>query len=215
MSGGVDVIVATSAFGMGIDKPDIRFVVHYDVTDSLDSYYQEVGRAGRDGSAARAILFFSERDLNLQRFFAGGGRLSTTEVERVLAALRSADRPLKPSELKTESQLSQAKVERVLSRLEDQGLIRRELDQVVLRASTARDFQGPVDTAVEAQTSLVERRRARISAMQAYARSRGCRRAALLAHFGEALQGGCTGCDNCDHPLEAAPPQPSPAPDQA
>jgi ATP-dependent DNA helicase RecQ len=214
MNGQVDVIVATSAFGMGIDKPDIRFVVHYDVTDSLDSYYQEVGRAGRDGAAAQAILFFSERDLNLQRFFAGGGRLSAAEIARVLDALRSAGMPLTVTQLKTETRLSQAKVERVLSRLEDQGIVQRQLQgEIVLCDSTARDFQRPIDSAVEEQTTLMERRRARISAMQAYARSRGCRRAALLSHFGEQL-GSCSGCDNCDHPL-AATPEPSAVPAQA
>ena len=72
MDGELDVVVATTAFGMGIDKADVRFVVHAEVADSVDGYYQEVGRAGRDGKDARAVLFYREKDLGLRRFFASG-----------------------------------------------------------------------------------------------------------------------------------------------
>ncbi len=82
----VDVVVATSAFGMGIDKPDVRFVVHADVPGSPDSYYQEVGRAGRDGEPAVAVLFYRPEDLGLQRYFAVGvpDRDDLREVARAL-----------------------------------------------------------------------------------------------------------------------------------
>jgi ATP-dependent DNA helicase RecQ len=79
----VDVVVATTAFGMGVDKPNVRFVFHSEPSDSVDSYYQEVGRAGRDGSAARAVLFYRAEDLGLRRFFAGGAHdESRLELER-------------------------------------------------------------------------------------------------------------------------------------
>jgi ATP-dependent DNA helicase RecQ len=199
MSGDVDVVVATSAFGMGIDKPDVRFVIHYDVSESIDAYYQEVGRAGRDGLPARAVLFFSERDLNLKRFFAGSNKLAASELDLVLQALRAATEPPNAAALVKQTGLTRAKVNRALTRLEDQGVIEREsTGEVSFCARAQRGLRRSVGAALEAQAALAERNRARVDEMRAYARSRGCRRELLLAHFGATLEEGCAGCDNCD-----------------
>src|SRR5262249_13178473 len=73
MKGSYQAIVATNAFGMGIDKPDIRFVVHYQLPGSIEAYYQEIGRAGRDGLPADCVLLFNYADTRTQQFFIEGG----------------------------------------------------------------------------------------------------------------------------------------------
>ena len=79
MDDAIDVVVATTAFGMGIDKHDVRWVYHAEVAESLDAYYQEVGRAGRDGAPAEIVLFYRSEDVGLRRFFAGWLRAFFTD----------------------------------------------------------------------------------------------------------------------------------------
>ena len=88
MAGDLPIVVATNAFGMGIDRPDVRFVLHYAVPGTLEAYYQEAGRAGRDGLPARAILLYSPKDTALHEFFIENDSPSLDELRAVYDYLR-------------------------------------------------------------------------------------------------------------------------------
>ncbi len=119
----IEVIVATTAFGMGIDKPNVRWVLHYEVADSVDSYWQEVGRAGRDGEPATGLLLYRPEDLGLRRFFAGSGQVDHDELELVGLALTAHGGPTDPAELRDEINMSESKLTTAVSRLEEAGAV--------------------------------------------------------------------------------------------
>ncbi|MGI8961598.1 MAG: helicase-related protein [Bryobacteraceae bacterium] len=123
MSGQAEVIVATNAFGMGVDKADVRFVYHYDVSDSLDSYYQEIGRAGRDGKKAEAVLFFRQEDLGVQKFRSGEGKLEPEKIEQVADVISDEESSVEPEEIADKTELSDRKLATVIHRLEDVGVL--------------------------------------------------------------------------------------------
>lgn len=203
MGGDVEVIVATTAFGMGVDKPDVRFVFHLDISASLDAYYQEIGRAGRDGEPAEAVLFYYPDDLNLQRFFAGSGHVDAEQIARVITEVQQADEALTIEELSNRLDLSQMKVTTAVHSLEDEGVISLLPTGEIQVAATL-----PLDEVTESAAEAQEHRRAfersRLEMMRGYADMRDCRREYLLSYFGESLPGPCQNCDNCDEGLVVA-----------
>ncbi|OUL20067.1 recombinase RecQ [Nostoc sp. T09] len=197
MADELEVIVATCAFGMGVDKSNVRFVFHYDISDSLDSYYQEIGRSGRDGKEAQAILFYCPDDLQIRRFFASGGKIDVDEVLQVAEAVQQADEPLDLEDLQQATDLSQSKITKAVSRLQ-------EVEAVEILPTgevTKSEVEVNQTTSVQAATLAQQRRqqfmRSRLEMMQNYAQVRDCRREYLLNYFGEPVDKKCGFCDNC------------------
>jgi ATP-dependent DNA helicase RecQ len=193
-AGALDVVVATSAFGMGIDKPDVRTVVHAGVPASLDEYYQEIGRAGRDRQPAQAVLVYDPRTLRIPRLFAARSRIPTAHVGAVLAALIASPTPVAVTELVHASAVSRPTVERVVAELEELGFASIENDMIVTvdRLANART---EIDDAGKRRQVILG---ARIDSVRHFAETVNCRRAELLAYFGEAIDPPCHNCDNDD-----------------
>ena len=204
LAGRVPVMVATSAFGMGIDKPDIRWVAHLALPDSPDSYLQEIGRAGRDGAPARAVLLFRAEDVALQRYFSSGAP-AESEIRDLVAVLRQE--PHTRAELRTRSGFSARKLTQLLTLLEEVGAVVVDPDG---RLRSPGSAPLPV-AAARLALAEVERhqivQRTRVDMMRQFAESRACRSQTLLTYFGDRLDGPCGHCDNC-----AATTAPEPAP---
>lgn len=210
-SGTVDVVVATSAFGMGIDRPDVRFVVHAAVPQSPDSYYQEIGRAGRDGGPARALLFYRPEDFALHRFHTSAS-VDPVVLEQVLGAVvRNGSMPTKV--LRNLEGLAPRTAARAVNDLELAGVLRVK-GATVSTVSTAlgagaNRIEEAVERAVEAATTRARVSRTRVEMMRGYAEATQCRRQFLLGYLGEQLDAPCGSCDRCEEePSQQRPSQP-------
>ncbi|MFU8872820.1 RecQ family ATP-dependent DNA helicase [Micromonospora sp. SL4-19] len=205
----IPIMVATSAFGMGIDKQNIRWVAHVALPDSPDSYLQEIGRAGRDGQPARALLLWRPEDIALQRFFTGGAP-ELAELQAVAAALHGG--PMTRTALAKATSLGPRKVASHISLLEQVGAVvtgtRGEL-------SVARYAPLPAQAAREALAEYARYQagqRSRTDMMRRFAESPGCRMQSLLGYFGEQLSLPCGHCDNCDGGTSEVIPDEGPYP---
>jgi ATP-dependent DNA helicase RecQ len=212
IEGRIQTVVATTAFGMGIDKPDIRLVALYNYPESLESYVQMVGRAGRDGRASDTLLLASRADAQQLRRFARSDIPTVDDLRLVYARLRGRSE-VAPEELGDEPD------PRVLvGMLEQVGLVRRGFDAG--RAMQIEVPDPPADAAARIDALLARYERealARTDLLVRFAESRGCRHRQVALHFGEddfgeTLAGGCGMCDVCsplagpvDEPTAAAP----------
>jgi len=199
LSGSARIITATVAFGMGIDKPDVRWLVHYDPPPSLDAYYQEIGRAGRDGGASQVLLLYRYEDFDRARHLIARG-VPGAPVERAAEALAAGDRIDHGTRQQTAA----------LTRLADLGAATWQADGAVTWSGSMS-----VEAALTASETETEREneieRTRLTMMRRYADHAGCRRSFLLSYFGQDYPGPCGNCDN-DRTHAEPPPASVPFP---
>jgi ATP-dependent DNA helicase RecQ len=201
MAGEIPVVVATSAFGMGIDKPDVRWVVHGDTPTSIDAYHQEIGRAGRDGEPARAVLFHRPQDLARPKLFASGRDAGAEALGTVVAAVQRHPDGVAQDELAEPAGVSKAALARAVPALVALGAV-RSVPGRKLAAGDALDGGDDVHDLAERAAALVGRRREReqskVELVRRYAEATGCRRRTLLETLGEPRDEPCGNCDHCD-----------------
>jgi ATP-dependent DNA helicase RecQ len=207
IEGRVQTVVATTAFGMGIDKPDIRLVALYNYPESLESYVQMVGRAGRDGRASDTLLLASPSDATQLRSFARSDIPTVGDLRSVYAQLRGRAE-VAPEELGLDPD------PRVLvGMLEQAGLVRRGFDAG--RAMQVEVPEPPADAAARIESLLARYERealTRADRLVRFAETDVCRHRQVAEHFGEQFDGDCGMCDVCSPLAAPAPARPAAAP---
>ncbi len=194
------VMVATSAFGMGIDKPNIRYIVHYQVPGSLEQYVQEAGRAGRDGKRSDCVLLFDPNDLRIQEHLQKKGRSNPAQSRRVVQALvawMDEGKPVKPKEIALSARVPVTAARAVCAQLEELGVIQMLKRGEYNASAPARQIRASAtDLAARLETRRLQDAR-HLQTIAAYAETDDCRSVFIRRYFGEAHPPKCGICDSC------------------
>ncbi|MDQ6929260.1 MAG: ATP-dependent DNA helicase [Candidatus Eremiobacteraeota bacterium] len=200
MDESIRAVVATNAFGLGIDKPNIRFVMHYDLPGSVEAYTQEAGRAGRDGERSRCILIYRMSDTRVQNYFLTGKYPNIEEVQKVFGTLEyfaTQDGGVSLTDMRKISQLPLTKLKVILALLKKSGFIETKTrSKYVLTDDALKNRELVLNLANYDTKKSYDQ--SKLAMMLQYAETTSCRRRFILNYFGEDYDvPNCGACDNC------------------